>query len=354
MTLIELYQHDLQQPGFINDPAQANAVVHLQRVYDELVAGSPKSWFSRSKPLVRGLYMWGGVGRGKTYLMDRFYQSLPFEAKMRMHFYRFMQRIHNELRVVQGKKNPLQLVAKMIAKETRVLCFDEFLVVDIADSMILGLLLEYLFAEGVCLITTSNVPPNKLYEGGLQREQFLPAIKLLEQNTEIVNVDNGSDYRDSKANLHQYYYFPLCGEQSFMRSHFEVLRRDQPLLDNVFQLAGRNIVAIARAVNVAWFEFAQLCKSPRGQADYIELAKTYTSVMISGVPQLSAEVDDEARRFIGMVDEFYDNQIKLVLSAAVAIEELYVGTRLQFEFKRTISRLHEMQSQQYWQNLNNK
>lgn len=348
MTPIELYQHDLKQPGFISDPAQANAVQHLQRVYDELFTAK-RGLFTRKRPLVKGLYMYGGVGRGKTYLMDRFYQSLPFENKMRMHFYRFMQRIHAELRLLQGKENPLRLVAKMIAKETRVLCFDEFLVIDIADAMILGLLLESLFAEGVCLVTTSNVPPNKLYEGGLQREQFLPAIALLEQHTEVLNVDNGQDYRNSKVNLHQYYYSPLCGEQSFMRSHFDSIRADRPLLDNVFELYGRKITAISRVENVVWFEFGEICKSPRGQTDYIELAKTYKAVMISAVPQFVGKNDDEARRFIGLVDELYDNKIKLIISAAVPVEELYKAKRLEFEFKRTISRLHEMQSQEYWQ-----
>jgi len=350
MTPIEWYQHDIKQPGFVSDPAQANAVKQLQYVYDELIATNKKSLFSSRRPLIKGLYMWGGVGRGKTYLMDRFYQSLPFENKMRLHFYRFMQRIHAELRVAQGKKDPLQLVAKMIAKETRVLCFDEFLVVDIADAMILGLLLKYLFAEGVCLVTTSNVPPNKLYEGGLQREQFLPAIKLLETHTAILNVDNGTDYRDSKANLHQYYYTPLCGEQSFMRSHYDALSQDQVPLDNVFQLSGRTITAIARNARAVWFDFTEICQSPRGQSDYIELAKTYTAVLVSGVPQFTVESDNEARRFIGLVDEFYDNKIKLILSAVAPIEELYQGGRLNFEFQRTMSRLHEMQSQEYWQN----
>jgi cell division protein ZapE len=346
MTPTELYQQDLSQGVILKDQAQENAVNHLQRVYDELNA--KKSWFSGKKTLVKGLYMWGGVGRGKTYLMDRFYQSLPFENKMRLHFYRFMQRVHADLRSLQGNENPLQLVAKKIAKETRVLCFDEFLVVDIADAMILGLLFQYLFEEKVCLVTTSNMPPSKLYEGGLQREQFLPAIKLLEKNTEVINVDGGKDYRVSKVNLDQHYYSPLIGEHAFMQAHFDALRKEEPLLENEFKLSGRDIRAIARASTVIWFDFKELCEGPRGQMDYTELAKAYQVVMLSNVPQFDLYKDNEARRFIGLVDEFYDNKIKLIISAQVPIESLYVGTKLQFEFKRTVSRLQEMQSQDYW------
>jgi cell division protein ZapE len=345
MTPIELYQQDLKQ-GLIKDAAQENAIQHLQRVYDELML--KKGWFLRKAAPVKGLYMWGGVGRGKTYLMDRFFQSLPFENKMRLHFYRFMQKIHAELRLLQGKENPLQLVAKKIAKETRIICFDEFLVIDIADAMILGLLFRYLFEEGICLVATSNVPPNKLYEGGLQREQFLPAIKLLEENTEIINVDGGKDYRVNKVDFDQHYYSPLEGEQAFMRAHFDELRKNAPLLDNDFTLCGRSIRAIARASNVIWFNFIDLCEGPRGQADYIELAKTYPIVMLSNVPQFNATKDNEARRFIGLIDELYDNKTKFIISAEVPIEALYSGTRLQFEFKRTMSRLQEMQSQDYW------
>ena len=359
LTPLQRYQADLAKPGFARDAAQQMAVEHLQRLHDELVAaeraapdGVVKRLLARfgreRREPIRGLYFWGGVGRGKTYLMDLFYESLPFPRKLRSHFHRFMQRVHRDLRELAGEKNPLDLVARRIADEARVICFDEFFVTDITDAMILGTLFERLFGHGVTLVATSNIVPENLYRDGLQRARFLPAIALLQRHTLVLNVDGGTDYRLRTLQQAELYHSPLdaAAEESLRRS-FEALAPEPGLEQQVLEVEGRPLRARRLAEDVIWFDFDELCDGPRSQNDYIELAREYHAVLVGGVPQLGAGKDDQARRFINLVDEFYDRNVKLVLAAAVPLDQLYAGGRLGFEFERTRSRLLEMQSHDY-------
>lgn len=357
------YQQDLARPDFHFDPAQEMAVGHLQTLYEALCdAWNKERQQSGLKKLikkltekdartpVRGLYLWGGVGRGKTYLMDNFYESLPFERKLRAHFHRFMRRVHGELRKLDGQKNPLKKVADVIASEARVICFDEFFVSDITDAMILGTLMEELFARGVTLVATSNIVPDGLYKDGLQRARFLPAIALLKQHTLVVNVDGGVDHRLRALTQAELYHSPLdeAADLSLMRSFKSLLPAGAPVQENLdLEVEGRLIHARYTAEGVAWFKFSALCDGPRSQNDYIELAREYHSVLLSNVPALGRANDDAARRFISLVDEFYDRQVKLVMSAEKPLAQLYSTGKLEFEFQRTVSRLLEMQSHEY-------
>lgn len=359
MTPLERYQKDLERDDFSYDEAQENAVKHLERLYHELVLRyemRPRTWISLLSPKQRakqnipvtGLYFWGGVGRGKTYLVDTFFESLPFSRKMRVHFHRFMQRVHRELRRLQGEKNPLEIVGERIAGEARVLCFDEFFVSDITDAMILAELLEQLFRRGVTLVATSNIVPEQLYENGLQRARFLPAIDLLKRYTEVVNVDSGVDYRLRALKKAEIFHYPLdAAADVSMRTSFESLAPETGQSDVNIEIEGRGIPARKVADDVLWCDFRALCDGPRSQNDYIELARIYHAVLISDVPVMSGASDDMARRFINLVDEFYDRNVKLILSAAADIDGLYTGSNLRFEFERTKSRLIEMQSHEY-------
>ena len=352
------YQADLQREGFSHDPAQEQAVLLLQELYERLLAarmqrtgGVAGLWRRlRGEPVEPeiGLYFWGGVGRGKTYLVDTFYDCLPFKNKMRVHFHRFMQRVHAELTSLEGEKNPLELVADRLAEQTRVICFDEFFVTDIGDAMILGGLMEGLFARGVTLVATSNIEPERLYENGLQRQRFLPAIALVEKYTKVVNVDAGVDYRLRTLEQAELYHYPLdkAADQSLLQS-FRALAPEQGKNWERLEINGRYLTCRCLADDVAWFEFAELCDGPRSQNDFIELARIFHAVLLSGVPTLGPETDDQARRFVNLVDEFYDRNVKLVMTAAVPLQDLYSGGRLEFEFQRTVSRLQEMQSHDY-------
>jgi cell division protein ZapE len=353
------YQADLQRTDFSYDPAQEQAVLLLQELYERLLAGTPDrkavgilAWVRKFRRVERepeiGLYFWGGVGRGKTYLVDTFYECLPMRRKLRVHFHRFMQRVHSELTSLEGEKNPLEIVADRVAAQAGVLCFDEFFVTDIGDAMILGGLMRALFARGVTLVATSNIEPARLYENGLQRQRFLPVIALLEKYTRVVNVDSGIDYRLRTLQTAELYHYPLDADadrslhDSFVRLATEPGRQMERL-----EINNRNLTCRYVANDVAWFDFAELCAGPRSQNDYIELARIFHAVLISGVPQFLPELDDQARRFVNLVDEFYDRNVKLVLAAAKPLEELYGGGRLAFEFQRTLSRLQEMQSYEY-------
>ena len=361
MTPLAHYLKDLERPDFQEDAAQREAIEHLQRLYEQLTAqrsGKPaQGLLARLKQSlaqqpaaepVQGLYFWGGVGRGKTYLMDVFYDCLPFECKMRSHFHRFMQHVHQQLRELDGQKNPLDLVARRIADDACVICFDEFFVTDITDAMILGGLFEKLFAMGVTLVATSNIVPDRLYENGLQRQRFLPAIAALKQHCRVLNVDGGTDYRLRALEQAELYHYPLGVEaDASLDRSMRSLAPEAPQAELVIEVNGRSLIARFVADDVVWFDFAALCDGPRSQNDYIELARVYHAVIVSNVPQLGAGKDDQARRFINMVDEFYDRHVKLVISAAVPIAELYAGGRLNFEFERTQSRLLEMQSHEY-------
>ena len=356
MTPLERYKQDLERDDFSYDPAQEMAVKHLQRLYDDLVAYQPpKKSFLKSlfgKPEVKepamGLYFWGGVGRGKTYLVDTFYDSLPFEEKMRVHFHRFMQRVHDDLRKYDGEKNPLTLVASNLASEIRVLCLDEFFVKDITDAMILAGLLGELFNNGVALVTTSNIVPDGLYENGLQRARFLPAIDLLKQYTEVVNVDSGVDYRLRALEQAEIFHYPLdsAANESLAKS-FKSIALGEGSVGESIEINHRQMKTQRIHDDVVWFDFDELCDGPRSQNDYIELAKEFHTVLLSDVPQMKRDTDDQARRFINLVDEFYDRNVKLIISAEAGIPDLYLGGNLSFEFDRTVSRLLEMQSHEY-------
>ncbi|MDE1462767.1 cell division protein ZapE [Spartinivicinus poritis] len=361
MTPWERYQQDLLREDFSYDAEQEKAVKHLQRLYEDLIIAQQEQskpvtgwlkWFGQKKPVepCQGLYFWGGVGRGKTYLVDTFFDSLPFENKMRTHFHRFMQRVHQELKTLKGEKNPLTIVAKRLSDEASVICFDEFFVSDITDAMILGGLFEQLFANGVTLVATSNIVPNELYKDGLQRQRFLPAIELVEKYTEVVNVDSGIDYRLRVLEQAEIYHHPLSAQATAsMEDSFSRLVPDkahttenEPLV-----IEGRTITALKCCDDVVWFSFNELCDGPRSQNDYIELAKIFHTVLLSDIPQLTASNDDQARRFVNLIDEFYDRNVKVIMSAEVAIPNIYQGTQLAFVYERTTSRMLEMQSHEY-------
>lgn len=351
LTPRQRYLRDLEMPGVLRDDAQARAVDALQAVYDALMSRPPRRgvfWRRATWPAVRGLYMWGGVGRGKTWLMDMFYDSLAFPEKRRTHFHRFMLDVHERRKAFPEHRDPLRQVARAYAAEVRVLCFDEFYVSDIADAMILGRLSEALFAEGVTLVATSNCAPDALYPNGLQRQNFLPAIDTLKRNVEVLNVDSGVDYR-----LRQLTQLPLFispsddAAQARMEHDFNRLSTEHGARNVDLRINGRSLVAVRASEGVAWFRFAEICEGPRGSADYIELARLYHTVLLSDVPQLNADLEDAARRFINLVDEFYDRGVKLIVAAAVPEAQLYSGRRLIFEFRRTHSRLTEMQSAEY-------
>lgn len=361
MTPNELYQRDLENSGFSYDPAQEMAVGHLQRLYEDLINSQPKprggvlgklkDVFSKHPKIsIKGLYFWGGVGRGKTYLVDTFYNALPFERKMRIHFHRFMHRVHAELKGLSGQSDPLPKIAEKFAREARVICFDEFFVQDITDAMLLGTLMQELFKRGVVLVATSNIVPDDLYKNGLQRQRFLPAIELIKQHCEIVNVDNGIDYRLRTLTQAEIYHSPLdeTADANLVK-YFTQLAPDhqahsvgQPIIIN-----HREIPTRMEADDVAMFEFAALCGGPRSQQDYMEISRLYHAVLLANVQQMNEKNDDIARRFIALVDEFYERHVNLIISAAVPLTDLYTGGRLNFEFKRTISRLQEMQSHEY-------
>ncbi len=352
------YQADLQRKDFSHDSSQEQAVILLQDLYERLVASSAesgrslKAWVRKFRgvgiePQI-GLYFWGGVGRGKTYLVDTFFECLPFERKLRVHFHRFMQRVHTELANLEGEKNPLEIVADRLSQQACVLCFDEFFVSDIGDAMILGGLMKALFARGVTLVATSNIEPGRLYENGLQRQRFLPVIALLQKYTRVANVDAGIDYRLRTLQQAELYHSPLDAEaDTSLQDSFSRLAPEPGKPWELLEINNRYLTCRCLADDVAWFDFDELCAGPRSQNDYIELARIFHAVLISGVPEFVPDKDDQARRFVNLVDEFYDRNVKLVLAAAKPLPDLYAGGRLEFEFQRTISRLQEMQSYEY-------
>lgn len=354
MGIRKAWEKSLEREGHVHDPAQQALAERLDVLQQDLVHAHAAKirlldrLLGRQPPAVPGLYIWGGVGRGKTYLMDLFFQTLDLPAKKRIHFHRMMHDVHNRLAAFGDIEDPLDRVAAAIATEIRVLCFDEFFVSDIGDAMILGRLLNGLFDRGVTLVATSNVAPVDLYRDGLQRERFLPAIALLQQHTEVFELGGDTDYR---LRLLEHAGTYLCPDDAEARGNLGLLfdecatagiERERRLLVN-----GRRITAHRAAKGIAWFEFEEICDGPRSQADYIELARWYPTVIVSGVPQFGNKDDDRARRFIALVDEFYDRRVKLILSAARPPGELYAGRRLAFEFERTVSRLTEMQSADY-------
>jgi cell division protein ZapE len=358
---IDKYKQDLTKDDFIFDAAQENAVKNLQRLYEELQVkpvkvSSFKKVLNRWKKVyakeeiqpIKGLYFWGGVGRGKTYLVDTFYDCLPFENKMRVHFHRFMHRVHQELKGLTGRSDPLKIIAKKFASETRIICFDEFFVSDITDAMILGTLFEELFAHNVTLVATSNIIPNDLYRNGLQRERFLPAIKLINAHTDIINVDSGVDYRLRTLEQAEIFHYPLDQKASENLRHYFKQLSCEPGKEGIdIEINNRQLPTVSVSDGVVYFDFSVLCESARSQGDYMEISQLYHTVLMANVKQMGHDSDDSTRRFIALVDEFYERNVKLIMSAEYPLEELYTGGNLTFEFKRCLSRLQEMQSHDY-------
>jgi len=358
MTPRERYQTDLLNEDFSVDPAQGIAVDYTQQLYDALVREYEneeglitrirKTFSKKNNNHIKGLYFWGGVGRGKTCIVDAFFKSLPFQEKQRIHFHRFMQMVHRELKQTRDVENPLQLVAGNYANNIRVLCFDEFHVTDITDAMLLGGLLKTMFEHGLVLVTTSNEAPDQLYQDGLQRERFLPAIALIKEYTHVVNMDSGIDYRLRYLDKAGIYHTPPDEKaDSLLLDNFTHIAPDAGREQATIEIEGRKIRTVCRADGVVWFDFPAICDGPRGAADYIEIARQYQTVLISNIPVFTDTHNDQARRFMMLVDEFYDRNVKLIVSAADQPEQLYAGTRLNKPFQRTISRLQEMRSHDY-------
>jgi len=356
-TPVAQYEHLLRQRQIAPDPSQDKAIRTLQTVHDALIAAGPsprgwRRWLAHlnggTQRPVKGIYLCGPVGRGKTFLMDLFYASLPFADKRRQHFHRFMNDVHVQLRSLGDRADPLEVVAEKIAADTRIICFDEFAVSDIGDAMILGNLFAGLFRCGVTLVATSNVEPSELYKDGLQRARFLPAIRLIEAHTALVHLGGPSDFRLRALERADIYQHPLgASAEERLAEFFAAIAPDVSTTDAAIEILGRQLTARREAEGIVWFDFDVICDGPRSQADYIELARCYHTVLVSDVPKFTQLTENQARRFIALVDEFYDRKVKLILSAAVPPAELYAGERVRFEFQRTQSRLEEMQSHDY-------
>jgi cell division protein ZapE len=351
------YDAALARHGHAADAAQLRAIARLDDLARRLrrrAAHRPSmlaQWIARASgrgdsPAERGLYLWGGVGRGKTFLMDLFHAHLGVPAR-REHFHRFMKDVHARLRALRELPDPLERVATDMAGDVRVLCLDELFVSDIADAMLLSGLFTALVERGVTLVFTSNAPPAELYRDGLQRQRFLPAIALIERHTEVLNVDGGHDYRLRQLEKAPLYLDATQSGDGGLERRFTELAGTAPGAPGVLRVEDRPIAYRAATDEVIWFDFDAICDGPRSQADYIEIARDYHTVLVAGVPRLAAGQENQARRFIALVDEFYDRGVKLVLSAYAPLDRLYAGERLEFEFARTRSRLAEMQTHEY-------
>jgi len=348
---LSIYESLITKGDYKADPAQRRAIEELDRIWMELTSHPVSGWWAKirgkDRRPVTGLYMWGGVGRGKTWLMDMFFDSLPGKDKQRIHFHRFMARVHVALKTKQSTRDPLPEIAREWAQQTRVLCFDEFFVSDIADAMLLGGLLQALFAEGVTLIATSNVAPDDLYRNGLQRAKFLPAIESLKKHSLSLHVDGERDFRLRLLQRSEIFLQPANDHaETSLRNAFERMSAGCSL-NTSLEINGRIINARQRGDGIIWFNFKELCEQPTSTADYIEIARAFNTVLLSGVPQMDESNADATRRFINLIDEFYDRNVKMLISAATPINKLYTGNRLAFESQRTTSRLTEMQSTTY-------
>ena len=345
--------------GFLLDAAQTAALPHFERLYEDLIGleqmEAPLIRLLARKRVVSGLYLWGGVGRGKSFLMDSFFNCAPVARKQRIHFHRFMQEVHHGLRELQGQADPLVLFARTLAKEVRLLCLDEFHIADITDAMLMRRLLEGLFEQGVVLVTTSNFEPDGLYLHGLQRSQFLPAIELITQYLEVVGIDNGVDYRLRELEKAGVYHTEADSDARLEQAYLSIARHDSSE-ERQMEIEGRLVNVRRQARGVAWFDFPELCDGPRAKADYIELARRYHTVLLSGVPQFSIDDADKLRRFVWLVDEFYDRRVKLIIGAAMPAAELVEDAPSEDSFQanlnaslneRLVSRLTEMQTRDY-------
>ncbi len=350
------YADFLQQSGFYQDPAQQQAILLLDKLQAQLQAVETtgfeklRNLFSRtnvSAPKTRGLYFWGGVGRGKTFLMDIFFETLALKAKKRIHFHKFMKQIHDQLALEKNGLDPLKRIASKVTDNSKVLCLDEFVVTDIGDAMLVGRLLSFLFDQGTILVTTSNTPPQDLYKDGLQRANFLPAIDLIIKHCEICNLDGGKDYRMLGLSDTDLYHFPhdqtaVSNINQYIKMHLVSGQYRQSI-----EINGRQIPFEYCGEDTIWFSFEALCKTARSRMDFLEIAQLFGTVILTGIEQMGAQQSDAARRFISLIDVLYDHRVKLICTAEVAHHELYTDGALAFEFQRTVSRLQEMQSQGY-------
>ena len=368
MSPLAQYEQALEKGEYQPDDVQRAAITRLNTVWQELSAPKPAQVAKSSGGLfgklnkllgkenktavqqqpVHGLYMWGGVGRGKTWLMDMFFQAIPGERKQRLHFHRFMLRVHEELTQLQGESDPLEIVADRFKAETDLLCFDEFFVSDITDAMLLGTLMEALFSRGITLVATSNIPPDELYRNGLQRARFLPAIAMIKQHCEIMNVDAGIDYRLRTLTSAHLWMTPLNDTNNKeMERMFVALAGKPREAHEPLHINHRQLPTLGLAEGVLAMDFQALCGEGRSQHDYIELSRRFHSVLLYDVPVMTYKNEDQARRFLALVDEFYERHVKLVISAETSLYEIYQGERLKFEYQRCVSRLQEMQSEEY-------
>ena len=352
MSVYQNYQKELEARGFKSDPAQLRAVDALERCatewshYKEKRSNSLKKIINHPD-IPRGVYLYGGVGRGKSFLMDCFYESVPLVRKTRLHFHEFMREVHRELRELQGNADPLDILGEQMSKRFKLICFDEFHVADITDAMILYRLLDSLFKHGVGFITTSNFKPDDLYPGGMHRDRILPAIELLNSKLEVINVDNGTDYRRQTLEMVDLFHCPTGPQaDSSMTDAFNRLAECQDQ-DPLLNIESREIKARRRAGGVVWFDFKDICGGPRSQNDYLEIASQFHTVFLSDVPYMPVSKASEARRFTWLVDVLYDRHVKFILSAEVQPAALYTEGPLAHEFVRTVSRLREMQSAEF-------
>lgn len=364
MPLLTHYHQAVAAGSITKDPAQLEAISVLQQVWDELLTARPvlqaqktglRRLFGGKRPIhvepARGVYLWGGVGRGKTWVMDTFYARIPLVEKRRMHYHHFMFFIHEELKKLSMHRNPLEAVAAEMARDTRLLCIDEFHVMDIVDAMLLHGLLDAMFKQGITLVTTSNRVPDDLYLNGLQRERFLPAIALLKKHTHVVELDNRVDYRMLKTITSDSF---LADDDAILVEHeldkcFAELAEGRVHSGQDIKVQGRVLPTHRFADNIVWFDFQTLCETPRSTRDYIELAERFDYIILSGLHVLGEEHEAAARRFLNLIDELYDRQVQFIFSTTLALEHLYQGQKLKFEFQRAMSRLNEMQSDEYQQ-----
>jgi cell division protein ZapE len=358
LDVVSLYQQSLAKRGFVSDAAQWRAVERLQRLYDEWTAYKARRNTALKRMLVkpelpRGVYLWGGVGRGKSFLMDSFYLCVPLVRKRRVHFHHFMREIHRELNEAKGTEDPIAAVAARVAKRYRLICFDEFHVSDIADAMILGRFLDQVMDRGVVFCMTSNYSPDQLYPNGLQRERFQPTIQLIKGRMDVLEVDAGNDYRRRALEQVRVYHTPLDAASEAALERIFASLKDVEEETHPLDVEGRKIPYRKRAGGLVWFDFEVLCGGARSYTDYVDLTKRFHTVILSGIPRISARNADSARRFTWLVDVFYDERVKLICSAETVPEELYIdgarGETASVEFSRTVSRLTEMQSLHYLQ-----
>ena len=348
------YAAGVARGDWLHDPAQQPALAELDRIHAAVTKPAPKrGLFERmfggeSPELIPGLYLWGGVGRGKTFLIDLFHEGLPIKGKRRTHFHRFMREVHAGLREHAGERDPLAAIAHQWRASLRVLVLDEFFVSDIGDAMLLARLLEHLFTEGIVLVTSSNAAPSQLYKDGLQRVRFLPAIALIERDCHVVHLDSEEDYRLRALTRSPVYRAPLDPQSdAWLQERWHALGADDAHLDAGIEIDGRRVPVRARCKGMCWFDFAALCEGPRGSADYIQVAREFHTVLVGGIPRMDGDRDDAARRFVHLIDELYDRHVNLVCTADAEPTALYAGERLVMAFERTASRLIEMRSADY-------